>query len=280
MANPAPLRYVGLGLPFPGRRSTMTDKLAISLAQLNPTVGDIEGNAAQVRRARATAAAQRADFVIFSELNICGYPPEDLVLKPAFQESCEAAVRALAAETADGGPALLLGSPWRNNGKLHNAAVLLADGEIAAVRYKCDLPNYGVFDEKRVFSPSPPQGPVNFRGVRLGVMICEDMWNPEVTECLAETGAEILMLGNGSPYEHQKHTHRIELAGQRIAESGLPIIYVNQVGGQDELVFDGVSFALDGDRSLRVQLPAFRETVALTRWERQGDRWHCVSGDI
>ncbi len=258
----------------------MTDTLAIALAQLNPTVGDIDGNAAQVRRARAEAKGQGADLVIYSELNLCGYPPEDLVLKPAFQERCEAAVKALAAETADGGPALLLGSPWRNDGKLHNAAVLLADGEVAATRYKCDLPNYGVFDEKRVFAPGPPQGPVSFRGVRLGVMVCEDMWNPEVTECLAETGAEILMLGNGSPYEHEKHAHRIELAGKRVAESGLPLIYVNQVGGQDELVFDGVSFVLDGDRSLKAQLPAFRETVALTRWQRQGERWHCVSGMV
>jgi NAD+ synthase len=258
----------------------MTDTLAISLAQLNPTVGDIDGNAAQVRRARAEAKAQGADLVIYGELNICGYPPEDLVLKPAFQERCEAAVKALAVETGDGGPALLVGSPWRSDSKLRNAAVLLADGGIAALRYKCDLPNYGVFDEKRVFVPSPPQGPVSFRGVRLGIMICEDMWNPEVTECLAESGAEILMLGNGSPYEHEKHAHRIELAGWRVTESGLPIIYVNQVGGQDELVFDGVSFVLDGDRSLKAQLPAFRETVALTRWQRRGERWHCVSGAV
>jgi NAD+ synthase len=258
----------------------MTDTLAISLAQLNPTVGDIDGNAAQVRRARLEAKGQGADLVIYSELNICGYPPEDLVLKPAFQERCEAAVKALAAETADGGPALLIGSPWRNEGELHNAAVLLADGQVAALRYKCDLPNYGVFDEKRVFVPGPPQGPVSFRGVRLGVMVCEDMWNPEVTECLAETGAEILMLGNGSPYEHEKHAYRIELAGRRVAESSLPIIYVNQVGGQDELVFDGVSFVLDGDRSLKAQLPAFRETVALTRWRRQGERWHCIAGPV
>jgi len=258
----------------------MTDSLAISLAQLNPTVGDIDGNAAQVRRARAEAKTQGADLVIYSELNICGYPPEDLVLKPAFQERCEAAVKALAAETVDGGPALLIGSPWRNDGNLHNAAVLLADGDVVALRYKCDLPNYGVFDEKRVFVPGPPQGPVSFRGVRLGVMVCEDMWNPEVTECLAETGSEILMLGNGSPYEHEKHAHRIDLAGRRVTESGLPIIYVNQVGGQDELVFDGVSFVLDGDRSLKAQLPAFRETVALTRWQRQGERWHCVAGDV
>ena len=258
----------------------MTDTLAISLAQLNPTVGDIDGNAAQVRRARTEARGQGADLVIYSELNICGYPPEDLVLKPAFQERCEAAVKALAAETADGGPALLLGSPWRNEGKLHNAAVLLADGEVAALRYKCDLPNYGVFDEKRVFVPGPPQGPVNFRGVRLGVMVCEDMWKPEVTECLAETGAEILMLGNGSPYEHEKHPYRIELAGKRVSESGLPIIYVNQVGGQDELVFDGASFALDPDGSVKVQLAPFRETVSLTRWQRQGTHWRCTSGEM
>jgi NAD+ synthase len=258
----------------------MTDTLAISLAQLNPTVGDIDGNLAKARRARVDARAQAADLVVHSELNICGYPPEDLVLKPAFQERSEAAVQALAAETADGGPALLVGSPWRNDGKLHNAAILLADGEIAALRYKCDLPNYGVFDEKRVFVPGPPQGPVSFRGVRLGVMVCEDMWNSEVTECLAETGAEILMLGNGSPYEHQKHPYRIELAGKRVAESGLPIIYVNQVGGQDELVFDGASFVLNGDRSLKAQLPAFRETVALTRWQRRGERWHCVEGAV
>ena len=258
----------------------MTDTLAIALAQLNPTVGDIDGNAAQVRRARAEAKGQGADLVIYSELNVCGYPPEDLVLKPAFQERCEAAVKALAAETADGGPALLIGSPWRNEGKLHNAAVLLADGEVAALRYKCDLPNYGVFDEKRVFVPGPPQGPVSFRGVRLGVMVCEDMWNAEVTECLAETGSEILMLGNGSPYEHEKHAYRIELAAKRVAESGLPIIYVNQVGGQDELVFDGASFALDPDGSVKVQLAPFRETVSLTRWKRQGAHWRCTSGDM
>jgi len=258
----------------------MTDTLAIALAQLNPTVGDIDGNAAQVRRASAEAKGQGADLVIYSELNLCGYPPEDLVLKPAFQERCEAAVRALAAETADGGPALLIGSPWRNEGKLHNAAVLLADGEVAAMRYKCDLPNYGVFDEKRVFVPGPPQGPVSFRGVRLGVMVCEDMWNAEVTECLAETGSEILMLGNGSPYEHAKHAYRIELAAKRVAESGLPIIYVNQVGGQDELVFDGASFALDPDGGVKVQLAPFREIVSLTRWQRQGTHWRCTSGEM
>jgi NAD+ synthase len=258
----------------------MTDTLNIALAQLNPVVGDIDGNVAKVRQARQQAAALGADLVIYSELNICGYPPEDLVLKPAFQAACEAAVTELAADTADGGPALLVGSPWRNDGKLHNAVILLAEGEIAAVRYKCDLPNYGVFDEKRVFVPGPPQGPVSFRGVRLGVMVCEDMWNPTVTECLAETGAEILMLGNGSPYEHDKHDHRIQLAAARVGESGLPIIYVNQVGGQDELVFDGASFVVDANLALKAQLPAFRETVSLTRWERNGAGWRCATGEL
>ncbi|HTO85314.1 MAG TPA: NAD+ synthase [Methylomirabilota bacterium] len=257
----------------------MTDSLAIALAQPNPTLGDIDGNLAKARQLRARAKELGADLVLFSELNICGYPPEDLVLKPAFQARCMAAVRTLAGETGDGGPAVIVGSPWLDDGKLYNAALLLADGKVAATRYKHDLPNYGVFDEKRVFAPAPPQGPVNFRGVRLGLMICEDMWLPEVTECLAETGAEILMLGNGSPYEHEKQDDRIQLAVQRVTESGLPIIYVNQVGGQDELVFDGASFALDADCSLKAQLPAFVEAVSLTRWQRQGERWRCVAGE-
>ncbi|MFM9842941.1 MAG: NAD+ synthase [Dongiaceae bacterium] len=258
----------------------MTDTLNISLAQQNPVLGDVEGNISKIRKGRAEAKAQGADLVIYSELNVCGYPPEDLVLKPSFQEACESAVTKLAAETADGGPALIVGSPWREDGKLYNAAVLLDQGRVAAARYKCDLPNYGVFDEKRVFTPSPPQGPVNFRNVRLGVMVCEDMWYPTVTECLAETGAEILMLGNGSPYEYEKHDGRIQLAVQRVKESALPIIYVNQVGGQDELVFDGASFVVDGDYNLKAQLPAFTEAVSLTRWQRQGDHWRCVAGEL
>src|SRR5262249_4595105 len=258
----------------------MTDSLAIALAQPNPTLGDIDGNLAKTRQLRARAKELGADLVLFSELNICGYPPEDLVLKQAFQARCMAAVWGLAAETNDGGPAVIVGSPWLDDGKLHNAALLPADGKVAATRYKHDLPNYGVFDEKRVFAPAPPQGPVNFRGVRLGLMICEDMWLPEVTECLAETGAEILMLGNGSPYEHEKQDDRIQLAVQRVTESGLPIIYVNQVGGQDELVFDGASFALDAACSLKAQRPTCRTAVSLTRWQRNGAGWRCVEGEV
>ncbi|MES1155852.1 MAG: nitrilase-related carbon-nitrogen hydrolase, partial [Pseudorhodoplanes sp.] len=177
------------------------DRLAIAMAQLNAVVGDVAGNADKVRKARAKAAADKADLIIFPELFIAGYPPEDLVLKPAFQAACRDAVEALARETADGGPAVIVGTPWVEAGKLYNAIALLDGGSLAAVRYKVDLPNYGVFDEKRVFKAGPLQGPVSFRGVRLGIPICEDLWFCDVAECLAESGAEILLCPNGSPFE-------------------------------------------------------------------------------
>jgi NAD+ synthase len=251
----------------------MTDILRIALAQTNPVVGDIDGNAAKILRARADAARQGADLVVFTELVLAGYPPEDLVLKPSFQAAIEGAVGKLAPATADGGPAMLIGAPWRNNGKLYNAALLLDGGELAAVRLKYDLPNYGVFDEKRVFAAGPLPGPINFRGVRLGVMICEDMWTPEVTECLDESGAELLVVINGSPFDSEKLDVRLNLAVARVVESTLPLIYVNQIGGQDELVFDGASFALGADRTLVAQLPAFEEHVATMTWRRNGEAW-------
>src|SRR5262249_39441930 len=225
----------------------MTQELAIALAQMNSKVGDVAGNVVKVRQARSEARKLGADLVVYSELNVCGYPPEDLVLKPSFQAACRAAVEDLARETGDGGPAILVGSPWVEEGRLYNAALLLADGEIVARRFKRDLPNYGVFDGKRLFAAGLPQGPLSFSHVPLGVMVCEDMWTPEVTETLAESGAELLLVPNGSPYEHDKQDHRMQLAGARTVESSLPIIYVNQIGGQDELVFEGASFALDFD---------------------------------
>jgi NAD+ synthase len=255
-----------------------SDKLAIAVAQLNSTVGDIAGNAEKVRRARVEAAAQGADLVVFPELFIAGYPPEDLVLKPAFQAACRAAIETLARETAADGPALLVGTPWVDGGKLYNAVALLEGGRIAALRYKVDLPNYGVFDEKRVFAPGPLPGPVNFRGVRLGVPICEDIWGEEIVECLAETGAEILVVANGSPYWRTKSDVRLNIAVARVTEQGLPAVYVNQVGGQDELVFDGVSFGLHADCSLAFQLVAFQETIVTTHWVRRGDTWRCEDG--
>ncbi|HYM31409.1 MAG TPA: NAD+ synthase, partial [Candidatus Cybelea sp.] len=234
---------------------------------------------AKIRAARAEAAGLGADLVLYSELVVCGYPPEDLVLKPRLQDASMEAVRILAAETADGGPALIVGAPWREEGKLYNAGFLLEGGRIAATRFKYDLPNYGVFDEKRVFAPGPLPGPVVFKGVRLGLMICEDMWLPDVTECLSETGAEILLVPNGSPFEIDKPDMRLNLALARVNESGLPLIYVNEVGGQDELVFDGASFAVNADRTLAAQLPAFKEAVRLTSWTRESGGWRCATAE-
>ena len=239
-----------------------SDSLTIALAQLNPTVGDVAGNADKVRRARAQAAKENADLVAFPEMFIAGYPPEDLVLKPAFQAACRAAVEALARETASG-PAILVGTPWLENGKLYNAYALLAGGGIEAIRFKVDLPNYGVFDEKRVFEPGPMPGPILVKGVRIGIPVCEDIWGPEVVECLAETGGEILLVPNGSPYWRGKTEHRLNIAVARVVESGLPLVYLNMLGGQDELVFDGASFVLNADRSVGLQVPAFRETCSI-----------------
>ncbi len=256
-------------------------RLTISLAQLNPTVGDIAGNADKARAARRRAAADGADLIVYPELFIAGYPPEDLVLKPAFQAACRAAIEDLARETADGGPAMLIGSPWVDNGKLYNACALLDGGRIAAIRYKVNLPNYGVFDEKRVFARGPVSGPVTIRGVRIGVPICEDTWLEEsedyenVVECLAETGAELLVVPNGSPYARGKNDMRMSVSVARVTESDLPLVYVNQVGGQDELVFDGASFVLNADRTLASQLPGFVESITTLSFVKGAAGWRC-----
>ncbi len=257
----------------------MTDAITIALAQLNPTVGDVVGNARRLAEARVEAARMDADLVIASELVLSGYPPEDLVLRPAYQETIARELAALAAETADGGPGLLIGAPIVEAGVVYNCAVLLDRGGISEIRRKHDLPNYGVFDEKRVFAAGPLPGPMNVRGVRLGVMVCEDMWTDEVAECLEESGAEILAVINGSPYEADKIDERLGLAVARVTESRLPLIYVNQVGGQDELVFDGASFVLDGAAALRAQAGSWREALLPTRWRRRGDGWTCEIGD-
>ncbi len=257
----------------------MTDRLSIAIAQLDPTVGDIAGNIAKLDRARAEAARLGADLVVASELFVAGYPPEDLVLKPAFVAACQNAAQDFARATATG-PGVLFGCPWRQDGKVYNAAVLAEGGRIAALRFKHDLPNYGVFDEKRVFAAGPAPGPIPFRGVRLGVMVCEDMWSQDATETLSESGAELLVVINGSPFEADKRDERIELAVARIKESGLPLLYVNQVGGQDELVFDGASFALDAACALKVQAPCWREALVLSQWRRGADGWTVEDGTL
>ena len=254
----------------------MPDTLTLGLAQLNPTVGDIPGNLALIRSARTACGC---DLLVCSELALIGYPPEDLVLRPAVLAATRRAVEGLATETASGA-AVLVTTPWEEHGAIYNAAVLLADGKIAAVRYKHELPNYGVFDEKRVFAAGPLPEPVDFHGSRLGILICEDMWYPAVARHLAERGAELLIVPNGSPFERAKLQQRVALATERVHETGLGLVYVNQVGGQDELVFDGGSFVVDRDGHLVVRLPFWKDVTRSVTWGRASGAWTGLSEAI
>ena len=251
--------------------------MKIALAQLNMHVGQVDANLARIRRARAEAAALGAELVVTPEFSVGGYPPEDLVRKPAFVEAAEAAIEALARDTADGGPGLIVGGPWRDGARLYNAAFVLDGGRVVARRAKHELPNYGVFDDKRVFDAGPSPGPVVFRGLRLGLMVCEDFWLPAVSETLAESGAEMLLSINGSPWEDRKTDVRTAIAVARVVETGLPFVFLGQVGGQDELVFDGASFVLNADRSLAVVMPSFEEALTITEWMRDGEQLRCVA---
>lgn len=258
----------------------MTNILAIAIAQLNPIVGDVTGNRDKVVAAWESAADQGADIVLYSELVLSGYPPEDLVMKPAFMRHLHAAVDAICAHTAKraNGPALLLTTPWEIDGSRYNAVLLIDQGKIVTVRAKHDLPNYGVFDEKRVFAVGPMPQPVSFRGVTLGIPICEDVWTPHVVGHLARAGAEIFLVPNGSPFEADKGGLRRSLISDRVGESNVPMIYCNEVGGQDELVFDGGSFGLNGDGSLGVALPCFAEAVVTSNWVKGDDgAWVCAA---
>jgi NAD+ synthase len=240
--------------------------LTIAFAQLNPTVGDVSGNLTLVRRARDEAAAQGADLVVFSELVLVGYPPEDLVLRPALHEAVAAALRDLERESSTPGtPGLVVTLPWTDNGHLRNAVALVADGH-TELRFKHELPNYGVFDEKRVFEPGPLPEPVTFRDARIGLPVCEDIWLDHVTAHLAKRGVQLMLVPNGSPFEVDKFEHRLELARARVRETSTPLAYINQVGGQDELVFDGGSFVMNADGSLACVMPFWREALTLTRW--------------
>ncbi|NVP57089.1 NAD+ synthase [Mycoplana rhizolycopersici] len=255
--------------------------LRIAVAQLNPTVGDVAGNLAKARAAREDAARQGADLLLLTELFISGYPPEDLVLKPAFLKACQAAVDGLAADTADGGPGVIVGFPRQGEAGRHNSVAVLDGGKVLVLRDKLDLPNYGEFDEKRVFSEGAMPGPVNFRGVRLGIPICEEIWNDlGVCETLAESGAELLLVPNGSPYYRGKVEVRHQVALKQVIETGLPLVFANQLGGQDELVFDGASFGLNADKTLAFQMSQFEETIALVTWKKVDGVWHCDGGPM
>jgi NAD+ synthase len=257
----------------------MVDSLKITLAQMNQTVGDLAANAAAMLAVRDRARG--ADLIVFPELQLIGYPPEDLILKPALVERAAAELEKLAATTADGGPAMLVGSVFVRDGALHNGVALLDGGKIAAVRFKHELPNYGTFDEMRLFQPGDLPEPIVFKGVMIGVPICEDIWQPDVCRHLADFGAELLIVPNGSPYEIDKDALRIDgVAKLRAVDTRLPLAYLNRVGGQDELVFDGASFVINGDGALAVQMKDWEEQVLDTRWTRTATGWRCDRGEI
>ncbi len=257
----------------------MPSRLRIALCQIDPVVGDIAGNLAKIIAARAEAATFGADLAVFCELVICGYPPEDLVAKPAFQRACREAVESLAAATADGGPAMIVGSPWREGDALYNAALLLDGGAIQSIVRKVKLPNYGVFDEPRRFTPGPdyPE-PTPFRGASLGLMICEDMWLPGAGEALAASGADFFIVPHGSPFRVTVLDEREAAAGARVKATGLPLMFVNQLAGQDEVVFDGAGFIMDRAGAVQYRAPQFERGVFLTEWTKQGNGWECVAG--
>ena len=238
----------------------MKSNIKIFLCQLNFHVGNLNKNLDNIITTREKVKSQGGDLCIFSELSITGYPPEDLVLKNSFIINVEEVINKLISLSKDGGPAIIVGYPRNDNGKLKNSAALIDSGTISIVD-KFHLPNYGVFDEARVFDSERVSGPISFMGIRLGLMICEDMWFSDVSESLQESGAQILIVINGSPFDQNKEDERISVAVSRVVETDLPLIYVNQIGGQDELVFDGGSFVLNQNSKLCMQSSLWKEEI-------------------
>ena len=259
-------------------KKLIENDLTLAVAQFNPVVGDIEGNLNLALRAQREASDAGADLLLFTELFISGYPPEDLVLKPSFIDACEQAVHKLALATGEGA-GIIVGVPIRRQGGIYNAALLLDNGKIISECLKFDLPNYSEFDEKRVFSAGTAPVPVEFRGLKIGLPICEDIWNDNgVAARLANQGAEIIFVPNGSPYSRNKPKTRYDVVRRQTLKSSLPIIYANEVGGQDELVFDGGSFALNADGSLGFQMKHFESQLAVSRWHKENGQWTCHAG--
>ena len=250
----------------------MTDQFRIKIAQLNPTVGDLQGNAAKAKQAWLQGVEQGSDFVTLPEMFITGYNTQDLVMKPAFQNDAMNAVRELAKECADG-PALGIGGPWVEDGALFNAYFILNGGDIQTIVKKHHLPNETVFDEVRIFEPGQVSGPYVINGVRIGSPVCEDAWHSDVVETLEETGAEFLFIPNGSPYYRGKLDVRLNLMVSRVVESGLPLIYLNLTGGQDDQIFDGCSFALNPGGELAAMLPMFEESITELTLNRTDEGW-------
>ncbi|UWQ24155.1 NAD+ synthase [Leisingera aquaemixtae] len=256
----------------------MADRFRVTLAQLNPTVGDLAGNAAKARAAWEAGREAGADLVALPEMFITGYNTQDLVMKPVFHQAAIAEVEKLAADCT-GGPALAIGGPWVEGGRLYNAYLILKDGKIASRSLKHHLPNETVFDEVRLFEAGPLGGPYSVSNTRIGSPICEDGWHEDVAETLAETGAEFLLIPNGSPYFRNKMEVRFNMMVARAVETHLPVIYLNMVGGQDDQVFDGGSFALNPGGALAVQMPLFDECITQVDLIRTGDGWRVEEGE-
>ena len=253
----------------------MTDRLRIALAQMNQRVGDLEGNAGAMLELRRKAAVDGADLLICPELQLVGYPPEDLVLKPEFVRRVHECTDDLVEATGEPGPALLIGTITNIGGQNFNTMLLADGGKVIGRTFKHELPNYGTFDEKRIFTPGPLPEPIVWRGIKLGVPVCEDMWLEPVCAHLAELGAQLFIVPHGSPYELDKIDTRERLSRARTTSTGLPLIFLNRVGGQDELAFDGSSFVMHPDGEVVVQMADWDEDYLLTDWIRAADGWRC-----